>query len=260
MKLENKVGIVTGAGSGIGKAIALEMAKEGAHVVIAEVNEKTGKDVAEQVIALGQKSLFVKTNVSEEIDVTAMVKKVVDEFGVIDILINNAGVISPRKMIETTSEEWDKILTNNLKSCFLCTREAAKVMIEKKTDGRIVNISSIHATLSEPSACSYTAAKGGMEAFARTCATELAPHKIRVNTIEPGATYTELTIPMYTDSAKESLYQRIPMKEIAQPEWIASGVIFLASDDSRYMTGQVIIIDGGYVMDGSLPGAKYWEK
>ena len=121
-------------------------------------------------------------------------------------------------------------------------------------------MSSIHATLSEPSACSYTAAKGGMEAFARTCATELAPYKIRVNTIEPGATYTELTIPMYTDSAKEALYQRIPMQEIAQPEWIANGVIFLASDDSRYMTGQVIIIDGGYVMDGSLPGAKYWEK
>ena len=216
--------------------------------------------MAEEVKTLGRKSLFVKTDVSKESDVIAMVKKVVDQFGVIDILVNNAGIILPKKMVETTVEEWDKLLANNLRSCFLCTREVARVMIEKKTEGRIVNISSIHATLSEPSACSYTAAKGGMEAFARTCATELAPHKIKVNSVEPGATYTELTIPMYTDSAKAALYQRIPMKEIAQPEWIANGVIFLASDDSRYITGQVIIIDGGYVMDGSLPGAKYWEK
>lgn len=260
MKLQNKVAILTGAGSGIGKAIALGMAKEGALIVIAEVNEKTGKDVAEEVKVLGRKSLSIKADVSKEVDVIAMVKKVVDQFGVIDILVNNAGIILPKKMVEITVEGWDRLLANNLRSCFLCTREVAKVMIKKKTNGRIVNISSIHARLSEPSACSYTAAKGGMEAFARTCATELAPHKIRVNTLEPGATYTELTIPMYTDSAKAALYQRIPMKEIAQPEWIANGVIFLASDDSRYMTGQVIIIDGGYVMDGSLPGAKYWEK
>ena len=191
MKLENKVAVVTGAGTGIGKAIALGMAKEGANIVIAEINEKTGKDVSGQVSALGQKALFVKTDVSSEDNVTTMVRKAVDEFGKIDILVNNAGIILPKKMIETTGEEWDKILRNNLRSCFLCTREIAKVMIEKKTEGRIVNISSIHATLSEPSACSYTAAKGGMEAFARTCATELAPHKIRVNTIEPGATYTD---------------------------------------------------------------------
>ena len=134
-------------------------------------------------------------------------------------------------------------------------------MIEQKAGGAIVNISSIHATLSEPSAGAYTAAKGGMESFSRTLATELAPHKIRVNCIEPGATYTELTIPMYTESVKKALFERVPMREIAQPEWIANGAVFLlASDDSRYMTGQVIVIDGGYVMDGSLPGARYWEE
>ncbi len=121
-------------------------------------------------------------------------------------------------------------------------------------------MSSIHATLSEPSAGAYTAAKGGMEAFSRTAATELCPHRIRVNCIQPGATYTELTIPMYSESVKQALYERIPMKEIAQPEWIASGAVFLASDDSRYMTGQVLVLDGGYVMDGSLPGAAYWEE
>ena len=259
MKLKNQVAIVTGAGSGIGKAIALGMGKEGADIIIADINDKNGKDVSAQVKSLEQKSLFVKTDVSREADVIAMVNQVVDQFGVIDILVNNAGIILPKKMIETTSEEWDKILCNNLRSCFLCTREVAKIMIEKKTEGKIINISSIHAQLSEPNACAYTAAKGGMEAFARTCATELAPHKIRVNTIEPGATYTELTVPMYTESVKASLYQRIPMKEIAQPEWIASVVVFLASDDSRYMTGEVVAVDGGYIMDGSLPGAAYWK-
>ncbi|MFH0795518.1 MAG: glucose 1-dehydrogenase [Candidatus Omnitrophota bacterium] len=260
MKLEGQVGIVTGAGSGIGKAIALAMAKEGADVVVADWNPEIGKKTTEMVKTMGRSSLFVKTNASQESDVVAMTKKVLDQFGKIDILVNNAGIILPRKMVETTVEEWDKILNNNLKSCFLCTREVAKIMIVKKTNGKIINISSIHATLSEPNACSYTAAKGGMEAFARTCATELAPYKIRVNTIEPGATYTELTVPMYTEAVKKSLYRRIPMKEIAQPEWIASVAVFLASDDSRYMTGTVLTVDGGYVMDGSLPGAEYWTK
>lgn len=122
-----------------------------------------------------------------------------------------------------------------------------------------MNVSSIHATLSEPNAAAYTAAKGGMEAFSRTLATELAPHRIRVNCLAPGATYTDLTRPMYTDAVTRALLQRIPMREIAEPEWIASGAVFLASDESRYMTGQVLTLDGGYVMDGSLPGASYWN-
>jgi NAD(P)-dependent dehydrogenase (short-subunit alcohol dehydrogenase family) len=133
-------------------------------------------------------------------------------------------------------------------------------MIKQGKGGKIVNVSSIHAVLSEPQCCAYTAAKGGMEAFSRTLATELASHKINVNCIEPGATYSELTTPMYTDSVKKALFQRVPMQEIAQPEWIARGILFLASDDARYMTGSVLTMDGGYVMDGSLPGAKYWTK
>ncbi|MFH1008466.1 MAG: 3-oxoacyl-ACP reductase family protein [Candidatus Latescibacterota bacterium] len=260
MRLTDQVAVVTGAGSGIGKAIALGMAKEGADIVIADLNEKTGAGVAEEVAALGRKSLFIRTDVGRESDVVKMVGEAIARFGSIDILVNNAGIILSKKMIDTTVAEWDKILTNNLRSCFLCTREVAKTMIENKVRGKIVNISSIHARISEPNACAYTAAKGGMEAFARTCATELAPHKIRVNTIEPGATYTELTVPMYTESVKDSLYQRIPLKEIAQPEWIARMAVVLASDDSRYMTGEVITVDGGYVMDGSLPGAAYWEE
>jgi NAD(P)-dependent dehydrogenase (short-subunit alcohol dehydrogenase family) len=189
-----------------------------------------------------------------------MIEGVLAAFGRLDILVNNAGIILQRAAIETSAEDWDRILRNNLRSCFLCSREAAKAMIKAGQGGKIINISSIHAAVSEPQACAYTAAKGGMEAFSRTLATELAPHKINVNCVEPGATYTDLTIPMYTDAVKKALYQRIPMQEIAQPEWIASGIVFLASEESRYMTGQVLVLDGGYIMDGSLPGAKYWSE
>jgi NAD(P)-dependent dehydrogenase (short-subunit alcohol dehydrogenase family) len=188
-----------------------------------------------------------------------MVTEVVEQWRSIEILINNAGIILQAPVIEMTEQQWDKILTNNLKSCFLCSRAVAKQMIRQGRGGRIVNISSIHAELSEPSAGAYTAAKGGMEAFSRTLATELAPHKITVNCIRPGATYTELTIPMYTEAVKKALFTRIPLKEIAEPSWIADGIVFLASERARYITGQTLTIDGGYLMDGSLPGAEYWK-
>jgi len=257
MKLDGNVALVTGGAAGIGKAIAKSMAAEGARVVVADLNEEGAGKTAEK---LGEgKGLAVKADVSCEADVVAAVKAAVDTFGRLDIMVNNAGIILQAKVIETSAEDWDRILTNNLKSCFLGSREAAKQMIAQGRGGRIINISSIHATLSEPSAGAYTAAKGGMEAFSRTLATEVAPHKITVNCIQPGATYTELTVPMYTEAVKKALYERIPLKEIAQPEWIASGAVFLASDDARYITGQVLTIDGGYVMDGSLPGAAYWE-
>ena len=260
MRLKDKVAIVTGAGSGIGKAIAIDFAKEGAKIAIADMNEENAGKVAATIESAGGEAMVVKADVGFSKDVEALVAAVTNRFGRIDILVNNAGIILQAQVIDTKEEDWDLILRNNLKSVFLCCREVAKQLIKQNTGGKIVNISSIHATLSEPSAGAYTAAKGGIEAFSRTLATELAPYKINVNCIEPGATYTELTIPMYTDAVKKSLYERIPLKEIAQPEWIARGATFLASDDARYMTGQILVIDGGYIMDGSLPGASYWEE
>ena len=260
MRLEGRSAIVTGGAAGIGKAIAVALANEGANVAIADVQIEKANAVAKQICDLGRKGLAIQCDVGDSEQAGRMVEQAAGEFGELNILVNNAAIISSGAFWEVTDEVWNKIIRNNLSSVFFCSRAAARVMIAQKLGGCIVNMSSIHATLSEPSAGPYTAAKGGIEAMSRTMATELAPYKVRVNCVAPGATYSELTTPMYTDSVKQALFQRVPMKEIAQPEWIAAGVVFLASDESRYMTGQVLTLDGGYVMDGSLPGAKYWTE
>ena len=259
MKLKDKVAIVTGGSAGIGEAIAKDFASEGAKVVIVGRREAKAQAVAEEILKSGTPAIAVSADVGLAEAVDKIFEETIKAFGEVNIIVNNAAVIHQAPVVDTEEEDWDRLIRNNLKSCFLCCRAAARQMIKQKKGGKIINVSSIHATLSEPSCAIYTAAKGGMEAFSRTLATELAPHKINVNCIQPGATYSELTTPMYTDNVKKALYQRIPLQEIAQPEWIAKGVTFLASEDSRYMVGSVLVMDGGYVMDGSLPGAKYWE-
>jgi NAD(P)-dependent dehydrogenase (short-subunit alcohol dehydrogenase family) len=260
MKLANKKAIVTGAAAGIGKSIALALASEGADVVIVDIQMEKAVEVAKEIQAMGRKSLAIFCDVGDSAQVDGMVQQALEYLGGLHILVNNAAVISQGSFWEVSDETWNKLIRNNLSSVFYCSRAAARVMIPQKQGGRIINMSSIHATLSEPSAGPYTAAKGGIESLSRTMATELAPYKILVNCIAPGVTYSELTTPMYTEAVKEALFQRVPLREIAQPEWIAAGVVFIASDDARYMTGQVLTLDGGYVMDGSLPGAKYWTE
>jgi len=257
--LTGKTAIVTGGGAGIGKAICHVLANEGAKVVVADLHKERAESVAQEISKQGAKALGIAADVSSTSDVDRMLKTTLKELGSLEVLVNNAGIILQAPTIDMTESQWNKILTNNLTSCFLCSQAAARQMITQGRGGRIVNISSIHAALSEPSAGAYTAAKGGMEAFSRTLATELAPHKITVNCVRPGATYTELTLPMYTDVVKKALFMRIPLKEIADAAWIADGVVFLASDRARYITGQTLAIDGGYLMDGSLPGAEYWK-
>ncbi len=257
--LAGKTAIVTGGGSGIGKAICFVLAQEGAKVAVADLHKDRAEGIAHEIGKHGAKALAVTADVSAASDVDQMVGAVVKEWGGLDVLVNNAGIILQAQTVDMTEPQWNKILTNNLTSCFLCSQAAARQMIQQGGGGRIVNISSIHAELSEPSASAYTAAKGGMEAFSRTLATELAPHKITVNCVRPGATYTELTLPMYTEVVKKALFMRIPLKEIAEASWIADGVVFLASERARYIRGQILAIDGGYLMDGSLPGAEYWK-
>lgn len=260
MRLAGKIAVVTGAASGIGKATAFSFVAEGAAVLIADLDAVKAEQVCNDLVGKGGRAVPVVADVADGKDVDRLFAETLSHFGGVDILVNNAGIIHQAAVLNTREEDWDRILRNNLKSCFLCSKAAARIMVDQGRGGRIINISSIHAAVSEPEACAYTAAKGGMEAFSRTLATELAPHKITVNCVEPGATYTELTVPMYTESVTKALHQRIPLGEIAQPQWIASGIVFLASDEARYMTGQVLVLDGGYIMDGSLPGAKYWTE
>jgi NAD(P)-dependent dehydrogenase (short-subunit alcohol dehydrogenase family) len=260
MKLSGKAAIVTGGAAGIGKAIAMTLAAEGADVAIADVQMEKALGVAQEIGKLGRRSIAIQCDVGDSAQVDKMVEQVAHDLGGVHILVNNAAIISQGPFWDVSDEVWNRIIRNNLSSVFFCSRAAARVMIAQKQGGRIINMSSIHATLSEPSAAPYTATKGGIEAMSRTMATELAPYKILVNCVAPGATYSELTTPMYTDSVKQALFQRVPLREIAQPEWIAAGVLFLASEDSRYMTGQVLTLDGGYIMDGSLPGAHYWTE
>ena len=260
MRLTEKSAVITGGASGIGKAIAMRFAEEGANIGILDVNTESAELVAEAVRALGVKAIVAKCDVGQSNEVTSAFEKMAVELGNVDILVNNTGVIRFSPVVDMPEEDWDFILRTNLKSVFLCSQNAARRMIAQGGGGRIINISSIHAVLSEPNCGHYTAAKGGIESFSRTLASELAPHKITVNFIRPGATYTELTTPMYTPAVKRSLFERVPLKEIAEASWIAAGAAFIASDESRYMTGQSLTIDGGYVMDGSLPSAEYCKE
>jgi NAD(P)-dependent dehydrogenase (short-subunit alcohol dehydrogenase family) len=261
MRLKGKKAIVTGGAAGIGKAIASAFVEQGADVAIFDLHYDAAQAVAEALSGVGPGSACaVSCDVGKSDAVQKAFAQAEKLLGGLDILVNNAGLIRQSPIIDMKEEDWDFIIGNNLKSVFLCSQQAARWMIRQGRGGRIISISSIHAVLSEPNCGHYTAAKGGMESFCRTLATEVAPHKITVNYIRPGATFTALTTPMYTDAVKKSLFERVPLKEIAQPEWIAAGAVFLASDESRYMTGQHLTIDGGYVMDGSLPGAAYWTE
>ena len=259
--LKDKVAIVTGGAAGIGYAIASEFAREGAKVVIAELREDRGVQAAAEIAgAAGAEVRAICTDVREEDQIVHCVEETVATFGRVDILINNASKIIMCPALEMTTETYEEIMRNNATSMVMFSREVGRRMVEQGNGGVMVFLSSIHASISEPNCSAYTAAKGAIEAYGRTLATELAPHRIRVNMIQPGATFSELTTPMYTEAVKRSLFERVPMKEIAQPEWIARGIVFLASDESRYMTGETLVMDGGYRMDGSLPGAEYWKE
>ena len=193
MKLSNKTAVVTGAASGIGKAIATAFAQEGADVAILDINLAKANEVAAAIQALGRKAIAISCDVGYAEQVNAAFTQAIQFLGGLDILVNNTGVIRFSKIVDMPEADWDFILRTNLKSVFLCSQQAARQMIQQQRGGRIISISSIHAVLSEPNCGHYTTAKGGIEAFSRTLATELAPHKITVNFIRPGATYTELT-------------------------------------------------------------------
>jgi glucose 1-dehydrogenase len=231
---------------GNGRAIALGLARAGADIVIADVHLPIAEETCQEVQALGRRALAVGTDVSQKVEVDAMIRKTLDTFGQLHILVNNAGVTSRHDILELSEEEWDRVLNINLKGVFLCTQAAARAMIQLGIRGKIINITSVAATRGVPYSAHYSASKAGVELFSQAAAKALAPRGVYVNCIAPGVMETPLMKPHLDDPSQRKRYQdAVPLGRIGQPEDLAGAVIFLAGPDSDFITGITIRVDGG---------------
>ena len=252
MRLKDKVAIVTGGGRGIGRAIAEEFAREGAPVVVSSRTEHEIMAVAEQIKASGGRALAVVADVGVEEQVEDLVARSIAAFGRLHIMVNNAAISTVADFLHTPHEEWQRVVQVNLFGAVFGARSAAHAMIAGGTGGRIINISSIHGYRGESGSSHYDVAKGGMDQLTRTLAIDLAPHGILVNSIAPGFVDTALSVvdgvnELESDWFKDIYVARrkIPLARPAQPDEIARTAVFLASDDSSYITGHVLVVDGG---------------
>lgn len=240
MRLENKVAIVTGASSGIGLAIAQKYLSEGAKVVFSDINEI---DVSQH----GDNAIFVKCDVSKSEEVENLIKTTIEKFGKLDVLVNNAGISAGAGILETDDASWDKVIGVNLSGVFYGIRAAAKYMKENNIAGSIINMSSILGKVGLQEAISYCASKGGVVQLTHSSALDLAPYKIRVNAVAPGFIKTNMTKDYLADeNFKKMVESNTPLGFVGDPEDIANGALYLASDESRYVTGEVLYIDGGW--------------
>jgi len=243
--LTDRVAIVTGSGRGIGKGIALGFAQAGAHVVGCARTVEEIEATADEIRALGRKSLAIRTDVRESEQVDDMVRKTVEEFGRIDILVNNAGGLFVVAVLDMSERAWDAIIRENLKSVFLCSKAVAKVMVEQKK-GSIVNIASMAGRTGSPGMAHYGAAKAGIINLTQSLSAEWAPYKIRVNAIAPGPVWTPgAAIVWPTPELQAKVVSRILLGRFGQPGDIAAAAIYLASDASDWVTGQTFDINGG---------------
>jgi len=248
-ELEGQVAIVTGGARGIGRAVAARLGKEGCKVVIADINASLADEVARLITKEGNTCISIPTDVSNSISVSDMVSRVVESFGSVDILINNAVVAYRPTLIETSDDQWNTTVATNLGGCFFCTRAVVKRMIQQGKGGKIVNFSSMCATLGLRKRAAYSATKAGIEALTRCSAVELAPYNIRVNAVAPGSIDTESNIPIQgLPHQKEALLNLIPLGQIGSPSQVASVVLFLVSNESSYITGEIIKVDGGWTV------------
>ena len=245
MLLKDKVAIITGGARGIGKEIALEFAREGANIAIADINSQTLAQTEKEISSLGVGILTLSVDVTNSTQVEEMVNKTLDKFKKIDILINNAGITADSLLIRMKEQDWDRVLAVNLKGTFNCIKAVSKVMIKQRS-GRILSISSIIGLIGNVGQANYAASKAGVIGLTKSAARELAPRGITVNAIAPGFIQTEMTT-VLSEEVKSKMLEAIPLKKCGQPSDVASLAAFLASDAAGYITGQVICIDGGMV-------------
>lgn len=247
MQLRDQVAIVTGGGHGIGRAIAKRFAQEGAAAVIADINVESGQATCQEILDAGGRAIFVETNVAERASVEAMVQKSVDEFGRIDILVNNAAILGVNGHIfDVTSDIWERVIGVNQTGVYLCSQVAGKVMAQARR-GNIINISSVNGTVPQPGCIAYGAAKAAVESMTILLAEDLAPYGIRANCIAPGPIQSRMP-----DDAPPRQTDRVLVGRTGLPSEVASVALFLASEASSYVNGQVIPVDGGLLVNGYL--------
>lgn len=246
MLLKDKVAIITGGARGIGREIALTFAQEGANICICDVNEQILEKATKELKATGRQAIGLKVDVTDFSQVEGMVQKVLDKFAKIDILINNAGITRDNLLLRMKEEEWDVVLNVNLKGTFNCTKAVSKIMI-KQRNGKIVNIASIIGLIGNAGQANYAASKGGIISFTKSVAKEFASRNINVNVIAPGFIKTDMTAKLPQD-LQESILKTIPLNRFGEPSDVANLALFLVSENSSYMTGHVIQVDGGMAM------------
>jgi len=243
VNLEGKVAIVTGSARGIGRAIALELARQGADVVITDVDESAASSTSSEISELGRRSMAIRCDVSRQEEIARLVTKTVEELGNLDIFVNNAGITRDGLALRMTEQQWNQVLDTNLKGTFFGCQAAAKVMVKARR-GKIVNIASVVGLIGNFGQANYAASKAGVVALTRTLAKELAPRNINVNAVAPGLIDTEMTHKL-PEKARQAFLQNIPLGRGGTPEEVARLVSFLCSSASDYITGQCIAIDGG---------------
>ncbi|MBI4654372.1 MAG: 3-oxoacyl-[acyl-carrier-protein] reductase [Nitrospirae bacterium] len=246
MKLKDNFVLITGAAQGIGRIIAIGMAKEGAHIGVADINIEKAEATAEEIKSLGVKSLPIKIDVSKSEEIALAFDRFIQEFGRIDVLVNNAGITKDTLIIRMKEEDWDLVLNINLKGVFLCSKEALKLMT-KQQYGKIINISSVVAFIGNPGQANYSASKAGIVGLTKSIAKEYATRGIRANAIAPGFIQTAMTEGL-PEKVKEEMKRLIPLGYFGEPQDVTNVAIFLASKESDYITGQVIHVNGGMYM------------
>jgi len=247
MLLDGKVAMVTGASRGIGRSVAIALAKAGAKVIINYAgNVAAAQEVKDIIEAAGGQSIIVQADVASDEAVGAMVKETMDTFGQIDILVNNAGITRDNLLMRMKEGDWDAVMNTNLKGVFVCTKAVSRVMMKQKS-GKIINMTSVVGIMGNAGQANYAAAKAGVIGFTKSMAKELASRGITVNAVAPGFINTDMTA-VLSEQLKDELATKIPIGRLGSPEDVAASVLFLVSDAANYITGQTLNVDGGMVM------------